>query len=81
MHQCGHLGHNLGSNVERLRREQDLSKTTFAHMSGISRPFLNKIERGTSNPNLSYVQQLADALSVAPIELLLAPEDKGDDKS
>ena len=70
-----HLGHNLGLNVSRLRREQNLTKTALSLMSGISRPFLNKIEDGESNPKLSYVEQIADALCVNPLELLCPMEE------
>lgn len=71
------IGETLGANVGRLRKEQELSKKSFALMSGISRPFLDKIENGKSNVQLSYVQQLADALCVEPYELLLVgrPDD------
>ena len=64
----------LGHNVARLRTEQDLSKTTFAQMSGMSRPTLNKIEDGFSDTRLSYVQRLGDALCVDPLLLLQDPD-------
>lgn len=71
-----HLERTLGANVSRLRQEQGLTKKTFALMSGISRPYLNSIESGSSDVRLSYVQRLADALCVEPIELFVAlPED------
>ncbi len=68
-----HLMHALGSNVMRLRTEQDLTKTAFAVMSGVSRPTLNKIEDGFSDARLSCLQRLGDALCVDPILLLQEP--------
>ncbi len=64
------LSETLGANVMRLRNEQRLSKKTFALMVGIGRPLLDKIERGQSDLRLSYIQMLADALSVDPIDLI-----------
>ena len=69
------LRHTLGENVARLRKEQELNKTTFALMAGVSRPYLNAIERGQADVRLSYVQKIADALCVEPIDLLNADYD------
>ena len=67
------LSETLGANVVRLRNEQRLSKKTFALMVGIGRPLLDKIEKGQSDIRLSYVQMIADALSVDPIDLITPP--------
>ena len=64
------LRHALGENVARLREEQELNKTTFALMAGVSRPYLNAIEKGQADVRLSYVQKIADALCVEPTDLL-----------
>ena len=60
----------LGENVARLREEQELTKKSFAIMSGVSRPYLDSVEKGTSDARLSYVQKFADALCVEPGDLL-----------
>ena len=70
----------LGENVTRLRNEQRLTKTSFALMSGISRPTLNKVEKGSSNVRLSNLQKMADALCVNPAELLEASLDDRDNR-
>ena len=67
------LRHTLGANVARLRKEQELNKTTFALMAGVSRPYLNAIERGQADIRLSYMQRIADALCVEPTDLLNGP--------
>ena len=74
----GHLSERLGKNVARLRTEQGLNKKTFSMMCGIGRPLLDAIERGRSDVRLSYVQRLADALSVHPLVLLSPPEEGSD---
>ncbi len=63
----------LGYNVERLRTTQELSKTMFANMAGISRPTLNKIEQGLADPQLSIIRRIADALNVTVRQLLTPP--------
>ena len=65
----------LGYNVRRYRREQHLSKTLLARMCGIGRPLLNKIESGESDIRISYVQRIADALSVSPLDLLILEDE------
>ncbi len=60
----------FGRNVKRMRTDQGLNKKSFALICGISRPLLDEIESGTSDVRLSYVQRIADALSVNPSHLL-----------
>ena len=64
------LARTLGRNVRTLRASQAMPKYVLANMAGISRPYLNNIERGTANVRLTTVQHLADALSVSPFDLL-----------
>lgn len=63
----------LGSNVNRLRRRSKINKTTFCLMLGISRPYLNRIERGDANPRISLVEKMAAALGTTPQSLLTPP--------
>ena len=66
----------FGQNVKMLRLEQGLNKKSFAMICDISRPLLDEIENGTSNVRLSYVQKIADALSVRPADLLVGKTHK-----
>ena len=61
----------LGRNVHRLRKMQGMNKKSFCLMVGISRPLLDKIEKGESDIRISYVQKLAEGLSVHPFELFI----------
>ena len=63
------LAKNLGHNVQSMRKSQNLYKYVLAELSGISRPQLDKIEKGAADVRLSTVQNLADAFCVDPIEL------------
>ena len=65
------LGLVFGRDVKRIRLDQGINKKSFAMICGISRPLLDKIESGTADVRLSYVQKIADALSVKPAFLLV----------
>ena len=60
----------VAENVRYLREQQHLNKRTFAFILGIGRPMLDKIENGQADIRLSYLERLADVLSVDVIELL-----------
>lgn len=64
----------VGSNVKRLRTQARIKKKTFALMVDIGRPFLDRIENGTADPRLSIIVRMADALEVAPEDLLASPK-------
>ncbi len=64
------LGVALGRNVHDLRVEQHFSVTALSHVAKISRPLLARIERGEADVRLSYIERLADALCVDPLQLL-----------
>ncbi len=59
----------FGRTLRRLRRERDLSQEALSHLSGLSAKHLSDIERGRSEPRLTTVVQLADALAVDVGEL------------
>ena len=65
----------FGKNVKRLRREQGLTRVGLAHMSGMSRQLLARIELGDADVRLSYLKRIADALCVNPYEMLKEHED------
>lgn len=67
----------LGYNVERLRKAQQMSITTFSQMAGISRPTLYKIESGTSDLKLSMLARIAKALDTTVVALLTPPTTRG----
>lgn len=60
----------LGRNVHDLRKEQHISISLLSRIAKISRPLLAEIEKGEADVRLSYVERLADALCVDPLQLL-----------
>lgn len=59
----------LGTNIERLRTEQNYDIAKFAQVSGVGRPTIYEIERGEGDPKLSTIRKIANALDVGIIEL------------
>lgn len=62
----------FGANVKAQRQSHNLSQETLALRCGIYRTYLSRIESGLANPSLLVIAALANALEVAPSELLLA---------
>ena len=75
MRTMDYLKSTLGTNVMRLRTEQELTKETLSLMSGLSRPTINRIEKGQLDVKLSSLLRIADALCVNPGELFEAPQE------
>ena len=60
----------LGQAIRARRLELALSQETLAHLSGIDRSHMGKIERGERNVTLLNIERVAGALEVAPSHLL-----------
>ena len=60
----------IGRNVRSLREAQHLSKVEFCLMTGVSRPYLNKIEAGEANISVKQLDRLAQSLGIDAAELL-----------
>jgi transcriptional regulator with XRE-family HTH domain len=50
--------------IRQLRKEQGLSQARLAVMADMDPATLNRLERGTGNPNLKTLERVADALGV-----------------
>ncbi|MFT3888958.1 MAG: helix-turn-helix transcriptional regulator [Arachnia sp.] len=60
----------LGQRVRELRRGLGVSQEALAHSAGMDRTYVGGIERGERNVAFDNLCRLADALGVAPAELL-----------
>ncbi|MCW2239330.1 helix-turn-helix domain-containing protein [Azospirillum canadense] len=60
----------VGLNVQRVRRTRGWSQEELAFQSGLHRTYISGIERGTRNPTVTVLKELADALAVPPRTLL-----------
>jgi transcriptional regulator with XRE-family HTH domain len=56
--------------IRELRKERGLSQVKLAVMADMDPATLNRLERGTGNPNLKTLERVADALGVEVATLL-----------
>ncbi|MDR6955819.1 transcriptional regulator with XRE-family HTH domain [Ancylobacter sp. 3268] len=66
----------VGRNFARLRQAKDLTQEQVAERSGLSQQYLSGLERGRRNPTIITLYELARALDVSHVELLLPPDEK-----
>ncbi len=64
----------FGAAVRAARTEQGIAQETLAHLSGIERSHMGKIERGEHLPNLAMVLRIARTLGIASAALMEATE-------
>lgn len=64
----------FGAVVRELRTEDGVAQETLAHLAGIERSHMGKIERGEHMPTLVLVLKIARALNRSAGELLLETE-------
>lgn len=60
----------LAKNMREHRSALGLSQEAFAEVVGLHRTYISDIERGTRNPTITVVDQIAMALKISPGELL-----------
>lgn len=64
----------FGAAVRALRTEDGIAQETLAHLAGIERSHMGKIERGEHMPTLALVFKIARALQRSAGELVLEAE-------
>jgi transcriptional regulator with XRE-family HTH domain len=60
----------LGAFIRVQRRLADLSLRDMAGLTSVSNAYLSQVERGLHQPSLRVLRSIAQALSIAPEELL-----------
>ncbi len=61
----------VGRNFARLRREKALTQEDVESRSGYSQQYLSGLERGLRNPTIITLYELAQALGVSHVELVV----------
>lgn len=64
----------FGAAVCALRTEQGVAQETLAHLAGIERSHMGKIERGEHMPTLAMILKIARALSCSAADLMTETE-------
>ncbi len=65
----------VGSNFARLRREKGLTQEQVEARSGISQQYLSGLEHGRRNPSIITLYELAQALDVSHVDLVMPTDD------
>lgn len=60
----------LGKRLKQARLARNISLTTLARASSLSKGFLSQVESGATNPSLGSLQRLAEALSMSVADLV-----------
>jgi transcriptional regulator with XRE-family HTH domain len=68
------LSTSLAATLREARQAHDLSTTTLAERSGVSRAMIGKIERGDAQPTAVLLSRLASALGLTLSELIARAE-------
>lgn len=66
----------VGDNFGRVRKAKGLTQEQVAERSGFSQQYLSDLERGRRNPTVVSVYELAVALDVNYLELLMQYTDQ-----
>ena len=62
----------VSKNIQRIRREKDLSQEEVAHLADIHQTYLSGVETGKRNPSILVVERIAKALNVDISEIFKA---------
>lgn len=68
----------VGSNIRRLRKEQDLDQEELANRIGITQPYLSQLETGQRDPSMSLLREICDELGLSLPEFFLFSMDVKD---
>ena len=60
----------LGKNLKQIRTQKGMTQGDIVRALGVSRSFVSNIENGKTNPTLSTIKRIADALGVSVDQLL-----------
>jgi transcriptional regulator with XRE-family HTH domain len=60
----------IGERLRRLREERALRQEDLAMLAGIGKNTVNRIEMNRTEPHMTTIRKLADALEVDPAELV-----------
>ena len=59
-----------GERLRQLREERALRQEDLAELAGVGKNTINRIERNRTEPHMTTVRKLAEALEVDPRELV-----------
>lgn len=66
----------FGEAVRALRTERGVAQETLAHLAGVERSHMGKVERGEHMPTLALILKIARALGCSSAELMAETESR-----
>ena len=69
------LAQAFGAAVRALRTERGIAQESLAHLAGIERSHMGKVERGEHMPTLALILRIAAALNRSAAALIAATEE------
>jgi transcriptional regulator with XRE-family HTH domain len=60
----------IGEKLRRFREEHALRQEDLAELAGVGKNTVNRIEKNHTEPHMTTIRKLADALEVDPAELV-----------
>lgn len=66
----------FGAAVRALRTERGVAQETLAHLAGVERSHMGKVERGEHMPTLALILKIARALGCSSAELMTETESR-----
>jgi len=64
------LSKKLGLNIKRIREGKQMTQGDICRKTGFDRSYISNVEAGKSNPTLTTLEKIAQALGVSSDELL-----------
>ena len=65
---------NVGSTIKNIRTSKGIMLKEVAEKCGISSSMLSQIEKGTANPSLNTIREIAHVLEVPIFKFFMAPK-------
>ena len=71
----------VGRNFEKLRKAKRFTQERFAEVSGFTQQYISGLERGRRNPTIVTLFELASALGVSHLDLVLPDDEARSERS
>ena len=65
---------NVGNNIKNIRIDKGFMLKEVAEKCGISSSMLSQIEKGTANPSLNTIREIANVLDIPLFKFFMEPE-------
>ena len=71
----------VGRNFGKLRKAKGFTQERFSDASGFTQQYISGLERGRRNPTIVTLYELASALGVSHVDLVVPDDDARNERS